>query len=106
MTPEFSAPSFLKLSIQRALLGNITANLAALRGTLEGNRISLFAYFFDHPTKADKECLDEAETCVIADFPSPYVIETYCGRTSEVVFNTLHWDFLRAEAITAPQNQR
>jgi hypothetical protein len=90
----------LKLSVQRALVGAVTENLAALTAGLAGLEIRIIATFFTAPSENDREYVECAATEVIADFPSPYTIATEChsleaGRPKRLDF----WAFLRAGVI-------
>lgn len=92
----------LKLSVQRALVGAVTENLAALTAGLAGSEIRLIATFFTGPSDDDREYVECAATEVIADFPSPYTIATEYrsleeGRPRQLDF----WAFLRAGVIVA-----
>jgi hypothetical protein len=98
MITKFNDPTFLKWSVQRALIGNVTANLAACYANLQNNRITISAYFFNEPTDDDREYIEDTAAYVIGDFPENYELETVYGLLSEVTLNTIEWNFLRAEA--------
>lgn len=92
----------LRLSVQRALLGNITANVAGVRSEIAGSEVTICAFFFNEPSQSDQEHIEDAAGEIIADFASPYVISTRYGLVSDVRIHDFGWDFLRAEAM--PQN--
>jgi hypothetical protein len=98
MITNFNDPAFLKWSVQRALVGNVTANLAAVHAKLENFQIQIFAYFFDEPNEDDSESIEVAASEVIADFTENYTVETRFGLISDVKLNAIEWNFLRAEA--------
>jgi hypothetical protein len=98
--PTDSEASDLRLSIQRALLGNVSANLAALHAHCEDRIVAISAYFFHEPSDEDKEYIEDAAGEAIGDFPGNYKIETRYGLLSDVVINQIKWNFLRAEAMS------
>lgn len=100
MTTNFNDPSFLRLSVQRALVGSITANMAALHAQLEEKQVSISVYFFHGPTDEDKEHAEEAAGYVMADFPDSYTLETQYGLVTDIKLNAVEWNFLRAEAYS------
>ena len=65
----------LKLSIQGALIGAVTPNLAAVTCGLRDNTILIQAYFDGPVTEEDIERIQVVGTEVIADFPEPFLIE-------------------------------
>jgi hypothetical protein len=90
----------LKLSVQRALIGEVTANMAAVTCALRQNLIVLRCYCFGAPTEDDKERLSEVGSEVIADFPEPYKILEECVpfQPSRQLPECLgFWAFMRAE---------
>lgn len=60
--------NYFKLSIQRALLGNVTNNMRAIIAELSENNIGLFFYYDGEVHEDDEEIVSEIETEVIADF--------------------------------------
>jgi hypothetical protein len=66
----------LILSVQRAMLGEVTGNLAALTAGCDGRRVRLAAYFFVAPTEEDQECVQCMASGVIAGYVDGYIIET------------------------------
>jgi hypothetical protein len=96
---EINSPAYLRLSVQRSLLGNVTVNLAGLRAELGGMVILIDAYFFNAPSEEDRELVDVAASEVIADYPDGYTVETHLGVLSEIDVKGFTWDFLRSEAF-------
>jgi hypothetical protein len=94
---DLNDPLYLRLSVQRAMVGLIPANLAGLRATLKGSNIVLEAYYFDSPSEDDLELISEVATEVIADYTAEYNIEEQIRLRSELKLDQ-HWDFLRSEA--------
>src|SRR3569833_3025210 len=90
-------PAHLRLSVQRALIGEVPANLAALSAKLHANTIKISAYYFTPPSEEDIESISEVSTEVIADYPLEYTVEEEIGDISEIDKNQ-YWDFLRKEA--------
>ncbi len=72
--------SYLKLSIQRALLGNITPNVRCVIAMLNNKNIQLFFYYDGEFTEYNKEIASEVETEVIADFEGDFTINTHMER--------------------------
>jgi hypothetical protein len=65
----------LKLSIQRALVGEVADNLFAVTAGIKGNWIKIIAYFKGPVSEEDIERIQCVSTEVIADFPDGYMIE-------------------------------
>jgi hypothetical protein len=65
----------LKLSIQRALLGEVTDRLIAVTCGLENRRIKIRAYVSGKVTEEDIERIQCVGAEVIADFPNGYTID-------------------------------
>jgi hypothetical protein len=95
---ELREPGSLKLSLQRAMVGEVTANLAGLQATLEGTKIIITAYFFTAPTEGDREHFSQICTYVIADYPDPFTIDERTALISQAQPKEIPWNFLRAEA--------
>ena len=89
----------LKLSAMRALLGNVTANLAGVAVHFEQRRIVLSAFFFAEPDEKDTNGVQYAATLVIADFQDRFTIETRLWLIPETDIGaaSYRWVFLRAE---------
>ena len=64
--------NYFKLSLQRALLGNVTNNMRAIIAELSGNDIKLFFYYDGEPHENDEEIVSEIETEVMANFDEDY----------------------------------
>lgn len=83
--------------MQRALLGEVTANLAAVTAGFEGHSIRLVAYFFDQPTEEEIESFECVATEVVTDFDDNYTVQTevhtLAAKTATVV---QFWAFVRA----------
>ncbi|QBH95503.1 hypothetical protein EKN56_03220 [Limnobaculum zhutongyuii] len=74
----FSA--YLRLSAQRALLGNVTSNMRSVFVTITNKNMQLFFYFDGEFTELDKEIASYVETEIIADFDDDFTIKTYVER--------------------------
>ena len=94
---ELTKPDYLRLSVQRAMVGEVTANLAGLHTTLEGTQIVIAAYFFTEPSEGDLEHFSVITAEVIADYPDHYNIDERVALISEVKRNSIPWNFRRAE---------
>lgn len=68
----------LKLSIQRALLGEVTDRLVSVTCGTTARRIDVRAYVFGRVTEEDIERTQFISTEVIADFPDGYTISESC----------------------------
>lgn len=62
------------ISLQQALLGEITANLRAVTVTYSETSIHFEAYFDGEITDGDRESMSLVETEVMAEFPSAHTI--------------------------------
>ena len=89
----------LRLSVQRALLGEVTANLIAVTAGIKGTKISIRSYFNADATAADLESMSCVGTEVIADFPDSYEIEDEVRivTTQDEMEMLEFWAFLRAK---------
>jgi hypothetical protein len=88
----------LKLSIQCALLGEITDRLISVTCGLKERLIQIRAYVSDEVTEDDIERIQFVGAEVIADFPDGYMIEESCvsmTREKEEVLD--FWAFRRAD---------
>lgn len=72
--------SYIKLSLQRALLGNVTPNIRAVVVDIEEKKITLLFYFDGETDGDDEELASVVETEVIADFDKVYSIDTKVQR--------------------------
>ena len=86
----------LKLSIQRALLGNFSDRLVSLTCGLNGWHIEIRGYFSPGATEEDIERLQSVGAEVIADFPDAYTIEEKCVSADQGEPQMLDfWAFIR-----------
>lgn len=67
--------NYVKLSVQRALLGNVTTNMRAIAVELNEFDISLLFYYDGKIKENDEETASEIETEVMADFYDYYNID-------------------------------
>ena len=68
----------LKLSIQRALLDEVTNRLVSVTCGLSQTNIKIKAYVTGDVTEEDIERIQSVGAEVIADFPEGYIIEEFC----------------------------
>lgn len=77
---------YLRLSLQRALLGNVTPNIRAVIAELSGKNISLLFYFEGEGEGEgevdddDEELVSIIETEIIADFDDDFTVDTTVQR--------------------------
>jgi hypothetical protein len=87
----------LKCSIQRALLQQVTARLAAVTCGLNQHEIKIVAYFDGEVTSADIESIQEVSTEVVADFPEGYTIAEECRSLTPGHLEMLDfWAFMKS----------
>jgi len=72
---RLESPGSLVLSVNRALWGEVTAQLRAVTATLKTKTIYLKFYFDGAPSDDDRESVGCIGSEVIADYPAPYLIE-------------------------------
>jgi hypothetical protein len=65
----------LRLSAQRALLGNIGPSVRAVSVAYRGNSIVVRAFVDPGVTDGERDDLDDAATQVVADFPAGWTLE-------------------------------
>jgi hypothetical protein len=70
----------LKLSMQSALLGAVTANMRNIAVDICENKIFLYFFIDGEVLDDDKENISVIETEVIADFEDDFDIETVISR--------------------------
>src|SRR6185312_10729045 len=88
----------LKASIQLAMVGEITANMAAITCGIEDCVIRVRCSCFDGPTDEDRERFSFMAGEVIADFPEPYTInEEIVGLNDQEPDCFDFWAFKRAD---------
>ena len=80
MTELVEFNNYFRLSIQRALLGNITHNIRAIVAELKHNDIQLFFYYDGKIQEDDEETASEIGTEVIADFSDDYNLDVNISR--------------------------
>lgn len=68
-------PSDLLFSVNRALWGEVSANMRLIKARAEGSTILLRFYFDGEPSIQDRNSVSCAGSEVISDFPDEYVIE-------------------------------
>ncbi|MBB3306740.1 MULTISPECIES: hypothetical protein [unclassified Enterobacter] len=71
---------YFKLSIQRALLGNITKNIRAISALLEGDSITLKFFYDGIISEDDEENASIVQTEIIADLDDSSVVHTVVTR--------------------------
>lgn len=71
---------YLKLSLQRALLGNVTPNIRAVLAELEDKKISIVFYFDGAVSDGDEGLVSVVETEVMADYDEKYDVEAIIHR--------------------------
>jgi hypothetical protein len=96
------SPGYLLLSVQRALLGAVSPALRAVTAETRATEVRL-RFVFDGPIdEGDLEAARIAGTEVIADYPSPWIINDEMVRLdhpADVREGALqHWVYLRKEA--------
>lgn len=65
----------IRLSAQRALLGQVTPSLRAVSVDVGERKVYFRCIFDGNPTEYVRELLSVAATEIIADFQEPYMIE-------------------------------
>jgi len=97
----------LKVSLQRALIGEVTENLFAVTARLENKLINIVAYFQGPVTEEDAQRIECVGTEVIADFPEGYMIRETSVSLDDVKLECLDfWAFKRAsDPGTCPNNE-
>jgi hypothetical protein len=73
----------LRLSSQRALLGNVPASLRCASVEYRGTEIACRFVFDGEPEEEERGLLSCAATEIIADYPEPYTISEEHLRHSE-----------------------
>ena len=66
---------YLRLSAQRALLGNIGIHVRAVAVSYRGQTIVFDGLMEPEASDQEREDLEDAATDLIADYPSPWVLE-------------------------------
>lgn len=65
----------LRLSLQNALLGEITANIFAVGFRIKEKNVEIHAFFYETPTEEEIENFSCVITEVIADMPEDYIFD-------------------------------
>lgn len=89
----------LRLSLQRALLGEVTPNLIAVTAGFKDSKILIRAYFDAEAAASELESVSCVGTEVIADFPDCNDIEEHAvtvSREGEMEMLDF-WAFLRKQ---------
>lgn len=94
---SFEPRSTIMLSIQRALLGQITSRLFSMTCGMKGKNIQIRAYVSGEVTQEDIERVQIIGTEVIADFPEGYSIEESCLPIAEGEKILDFWVFRRPD---------
>lgn len=98
---EFNPQLTLKLSIQRALLGEVTDRLVSVTCGLKGQRVEVKAYVTGKVTDDDLERISFISGEVIADFPEEYTINDSCVSVDSEAEEMLDfWAFMRTKTET------
>ena len=94
---NFEPLTTLKLSIQRAFLGEVTDRLISVTCGLKEHLIQIKAYVSDEVTEEDIQRIQFIGAEVIADFPDGYTIEESCVSITQEKEEILDfWAFKRA----------
>ncbi|OON33566.1 hypothetical protein BTJ39_23940 [Izhakiella australiensis] len=72
--------NYFKLSIQRALLGNVTSNMRSIVAEVKNGNIQLFFYFDGEILDDDEETASQIGTEVIADFDDSFNLDVNIRR--------------------------
>jgi hypothetical protein len=95
---EFDPIIELKISVQRALIGEVTENLFAITAGLEDNWITVIAFYKGAVAEEDVERIQEISSEVIADFPEGYMIKESALSLDEHKLQCLDfWALMKAE---------
>jgi hypothetical protein len=98
MNPE-EARLNLRCSIQRALLGEVRSNWAAVTCSVHDRKVLILLFVWGRVSSDDRAGLSAAGAEVVADFPEDYTIEEECRALEDSRLSVLDfWAFLRAEA--------
>ncbi len=104
---DFNPLVTLRLSIQTALLDEVTEQLVAVTCGIEADKwIHIMAYFDGPATEEDVETISSIGSEVIASFPSGYRIEETCLDARKMVPKCLDfWAFRRKKQPLVSQSK-
>lgn len=88
------------LSLQRALLGEVSAQLRAVTVTFDEKSVTARAYFDGEIDDEDREGMSSVETQILADFPDDHSMRIECHRLDAPapIVDDGVWVFARREA--------
>jgi hypothetical protein len=93
------ALSTLKFSIQRALIGEVTTDWAAVTCSVQDKKILILLFVWGPVKPSDRQGISSVAAEVIADFPDDYTIDEDCRSLDNSSLSVLDfWAFMRAEA--------
>jgi hypothetical protein len=104
---EQDSTRLLKWSLQRAMLGNITGNIAAVTAGIVEHCVTVRIFFFEQPSDEDRECGECIVTEIVADLSDEYVVAIDCRTLNasqrrptmaEMEMGDF-WAFVRAEVM-------
>jgi hypothetical protein len=78
--PSSQRRSDVLLSIQRALLGEVSPRLRAVTVTFDEKSVAARAYFDGELDDEDRESMSSVETQLLADFPEEHSVTVECHR--------------------------
>lgn len=89
------------LSLQRALLGEVSPNLRAVTVSYTDSSVQFEAYFDGEISDEDREAMSMVETEVMADFPSSHVITHEVKRLDApaLIPKDRTWAYYRKEPL-------
>jgi hypothetical protein len=95
LTPEIYA----RLSIQRALLGEVSAQTRAVIFSIKENCLDIRFYFAGPISEDDKESVSCVEAEILADYDPGVTVATHCIRQDppNIISDDGIWVFLRKE---------
>jgi hypothetical protein len=94
---NFDQNTMLRLSIQRALLGEVTDRLIAVTCGIRNHLITIRAYMVGKCVDQDVQRVQRISAEVIADFPEGFLIEESCIPVGDEDPEILDfWAFRRA----------
>lgn len=99
MTALQDAVIAARLSIQRALLGEVSAQLRAVVFSINGRDIDIRFYFDSLISEADFESASCVETEILADYEADYAVSVRCIRLDSPcpIYDDGVWVYQRRE---------